>query len=271
MADVDTDPGRIDQVSGFYGPGAWASWVVVIIWSWLAIMNGEMTLSHDSVAHLLYTNWAAVDLLRQLKGDATSLNALTAALIATYWGLVNHLAQYAQIVGMVPKSVRKTSPILLATVFTMALSSIALSACTIHLFIHEGMLGQFQTGKDDDVVLMNRFTDAIIHAAMIGSLQVALVGLLAYAVDDGSTTTQRSVAAYTSFLLGIAVPFAFVLGYTSVIFTILPLDVLGPHCLVWKPCTGLSLSDWNQVFAPVCALIVRETGVSWSSPEWQLY
>lgn len=50
--------GSVDQVSGFYGPGAWASWVIVILWSWLAIINGEMTLTYDAMAHLIYTSWA---------------------------------------------------------------------------------------------------------------------------------------------------------------------------------------------------------------------
>jgi hypothetical protein len=89
---------------------------------------------------------------------------------------------------------------------------------------------------------------------------------LAWAGVEGWIKSLRSAAAYASFLLSIGIPFSLVLGYMSVILTILPLHVLGPDCSVWRPCTGLSLSDWDQAFTLVCALVitVREVGMKLS-------
>lgn len=260
----------IDEVNGFYGPGAWYSWVITIIWSWFKIMNGEKLLTYDIMAHLLYTSWAAIDLLRQLKGEATSFGALTASIIATYWGLVNDLAQYTHIVGTTSDGARQSSTILLATGATTALSAIVLLTCTIHLFVYEEIFGRFDVEKDHDLGMMDQFADAMTNAAIIGF--IAFVVPLVWAGVDGWINGLGSAAAYAGFFLGISIPYSLFVGYGSVIFTIIPLHVLGPDCSVWKPCTGLSLSDWDQAFALVCALVFvgREVGMNLSGSAGQL-
>jgi len=53
------------QVSGFYGPGAWAAWVITMFASWIPLFQDDnYTHNLHFIGYAMYTNWAAIDLIR---------------------------------------------------------------------------------------------------------------------------------------------------------------------------------------------------------------
>ena len=53
------------QVSGFYGPGAWAAWVITMFASWIPLLQDDnYTHNLHFMGYAMYTNWAAIDLIR---------------------------------------------------------------------------------------------------------------------------------------------------------------------------------------------------------------
>jgi len=61
------DPLGISQVSGFYGPGAWAAWFLTIVASWVRIFRkSEEKVDPNTALFLLGANWAAVDIFRSI-------------------------------------------------------------------------------------------------------------------------------------------------------------------------------------------------------------
>jgi len=54
------------QISGFYGPGTWAAWVITLVTSWIPILRNDHKHNLHYVTYALYTNWASVDLIRQM-------------------------------------------------------------------------------------------------------------------------------------------------------------------------------------------------------------
>jgi len=54
------------QISGFYGPGPWAAWIITLAISWINTVQNNYTHNMHFIGYALYTNFAAVDLIRQL-------------------------------------------------------------------------------------------------------------------------------------------------------------------------------------------------------------
>ena len=52
------------QVSGFYGPGAWAAWIITMFASWIPLLQADYTHNLHFIGYAMYTNWAAIDLIR---------------------------------------------------------------------------------------------------------------------------------------------------------------------------------------------------------------
>jgi hypothetical protein len=73
---VDAAQSASSQMSGFYGPGTWAAWILALASSVITVRK-----HHDDHAALslippiLYVNWAAVDLLKHLDSEDLSLVA----------------------------------------------------------------------------------------------------------------------------------------------------------------------------------------------------
>ncbi|KAI1565240.1 hypothetical protein PtrEW13061_011938 [Pyrenophora tritici-repentis] len=59
-------PTQRDFVSGFYGPGPWAAWTISIVTTWIALFRDDYSNNMHLMGWLLYTNWAAIDMARQL-------------------------------------------------------------------------------------------------------------------------------------------------------------------------------------------------------------
>lgn len=52
-------------ISSFYGPGSWAAWVIVMVTSWIPLLQDDHSHNMHFISYALYTNWAAIDALRQ--------------------------------------------------------------------------------------------------------------------------------------------------------------------------------------------------------------
>jgi hypothetical protein len=101
-----TDIVGMARVNSFYGPGTSAAWLITIMASWMHMQDESNTHLVHPIAHMLYTNWAAIDLvyqLRHLKFPGTNadeaqegqsnLAAIAAALTVTYWGVCHTSSQ----------------------------------------------------------------------------------------------------------------------------------------------------------------------------------
>ena len=66
---MEQAPPDFSQISGFYGPGAWAAWVITMVASWVPVMQGDHTHNLHFIGYALYTNWAAIDFIRQVNRD----------------------------------------------------------------------------------------------------------------------------------------------------------------------------------------------------------
>ncbi|KAG9204735.1 hypothetical protein G6514_000519 [Epicoccum nigrum] len=103
----DSDPANVAAVSGFYGPGAWAAWICSLTSAWYTLLlQPKVGVSSDLVVSLLYTNWAAVEFLKQL-GQGTqdiSQASLGAAATVTLWGWCHNILQINVCLLFVPHS-----------------------------------------------------------------------------------------------------------------------------------------------------------------------
>jgi hypothetical protein len=98
----------IGDVSGFYGPGAWSGWFILIVASWCRVLRAsEDKFDPNTSIFLFTTNWAAVDLFRTMNSiekiskDSPSHNkesdklraTLAATFNVTFWGTFHAVLQ----------------------------------------------------------------------------------------------------------------------------------------------------------------------------------
>lgn len=69
IAKMEQAPSGFSQISSFYGPGAWAAWVITMVASWIPIIHGDYAHNLHFVGYALYTNWAAIDFIYQINRD----------------------------------------------------------------------------------------------------------------------------------------------------------------------------------------------------------
>ncbi|RFU25614.1 hypothetical protein B7463_g10728, partial [Scytalidium lignicola] len=96
----------IANVSGFYGPGAWASWFLTIVGAWVQVLRrSEEKVDVNTALFLLGTNWAAVDIfrsihaMRNIQPDQPDyktefikcMGSYGAAITVVFWGTVHAL------------------------------------------------------------------------------------------------------------------------------------------------------------------------------------
>ena len=110
--DITSEPPHvlgIGNVSGFYGPGSWAGWLLSIVASWWRLIRAsEERFDPNTWLFLLGTNWAAVGLFRGVRmaqsipsdsltyaADLGSLKgSIGAAFNVTFWGIFHGSMQY---------------------------------------------------------------------------------------------------------------------------------------------------------------------------------
>lgn len=62
-----TSASSFSTVSSFYGPGSFTAWILLLLASWISTLQGKRSHNIHHISYLLYTNWAAIDLFRNLR------------------------------------------------------------------------------------------------------------------------------------------------------------------------------------------------------------
>jgi hypothetical protein len=256
----------ISSVSGFYGTGAWAASILALMSSWYAIIWCTAPKGNrDTLPHLLYTNWAAVDLFRQMGNDEVMFAPLAAAVTITFWGLLHADLQLLLVFirictpGYSPCS-KSTLPFLL---FGIAVPSIVL------LLFVSGIQGE-NSDPAYVLVVLPKFTDhKIISAVWVWTFPlVALTTFLSFLFV--SLEGEIADVFFEDYPLNVALstvtwglPFLFfmhspssLLGFSIILFG--PQSLWGSKsgCTVFKPCAPQSIGEWDQAFTVICALAI---------------
>ena len=99
------------QISGFYGPGAWAAWVITLIASWIPLLQGDYTHNLHFIGYAIYTNWAAIDLIHHVSqvppqdqqnwsdADKARLDNIAASLAVLQIGICQMITQMCFFTG----------------------------------------------------------------------------------------------------------------------------------------------------------------------------
>jgi hypothetical protein len=93
------------KVSGFYGPGTWSGWFLTVCASWVRLFRGKQKFDLNTWLYILGMNWAAIDLLRNLRelGNLRQAGAedwmrdcatIGAAYTVVFWGLSHAICQF---------------------------------------------------------------------------------------------------------------------------------------------------------------------------------
>jgi hypothetical protein len=105
-----SDPLGMNQVSGFYGPGAWSAWILTIIGAWWTLFRARSKrFDLNTWLFLFVLNWVAIDIFRGLHsmGQVSTtdrnharkfdkhLGSYGAALNMLFWGCFHGLLQLA--------------------------------------------------------------------------------------------------------------------------------------------------------------------------------
>jgi hypothetical protein len=247
---MDDDPFHISQVSGFYGPGTWASWIIALASSSISIMSGDQSIGYDVFGHLLYTHWAAIDVFRQLNRDKLSFGPLVAAIVITYWGNLHNILQFFA---------HSTDGGFGTAMFLGSfLPSIALFTFMIYGYrnpdsLRADLFANTPLTEEDSSALF-----ATVHGLMIFTF--VLAGIFAVVCLIGQyDEAQRGENTVFAVLLITPLLGVFVLdivGYFLVFVTAQFTRRGIPDCHFLKPCTSQSIAEWDQAFALMCALVI---------------
>jgi hypothetical protein len=214
------DPLGIAQVSGFYGPGAWAAWFLTIIAAWCRILRGsEEKFDLNTWLFLLGMNWAAVDIFRGIHSlrmiqtnhaeygveFSKNMGSFGAAFTVVFWGTAHALLQTLVTLKSLNCSVHR----LLALIIGLILPLIALSASAC-LFVPK-LIGL--AGHDMDLLpalywsgMANTTHDLIFAGgALSGFIIIVPIALYIFAAMRQSTiictTIDMRIYALTSIVL----------------------------------------------------------------------
>ncbi|OAK96144.1 hypothetical protein IQ06DRAFT_296936 [Phaeosphaeriaceae sp. SRC1lsM3a] len=256
-ADILHDPYGFDQVSGFYGPGTWAGWVIAVTSTWLAILKGTHKLNYDLIGHLLYTNWAAIDLIRQLRSDDPLIGPTAAAIVVSYWGMVHGFFQHFVLgIDDLHYHVRDDGDTDVAwVVYAVAriVPVLALSGAVFHLMDEKALIWAHAPEAMDTAAMIANFKNAFAWA-------FAVAGILFFFMYIKACFGHNLVVA--AVVVGCTVlPVFCMLAYCIVFWGFL-FGAKEPDCWFFKPCTAQSIAEGEQTFALLCALVyfVREIG-----------
>jgi hypothetical protein len=85
---ISADQPPTSQISGFYGPGTWAAWVLALTSSLFALRKQpDNHAALNLIPSILYINWAANDLLKQPHTEESSLELVASASGISLWGV----------------------------------------------------------------------------------------------------------------------------------------------------------------------------------------
>jgi hypothetical protein len=239
MGDPATD---ILQVSGFYGPGTWAAWLITLLASWIPILRNDYTSNLHYISYALYTNWAAIDLMRQT-----------------------------------PKYVFRfkdalENPILISQQEPMAASFAVAGLGAAHAYLQYLVCFRHY---DREKRLGNRDTKAVIWRIRVILLGIALPAIVAFVALFGSLlnfemdselSMNFQLFMYCSTVASVVYGETlfwkyFVAGIMSVLYLSRILSVaFFPEVQSWRcyviPCAPQLIGEWDQAFALFLALFV---------------
>jgi hypothetical protein len=240
----------ISQVSGFYGPGAWAGGLIAILTTWYTtLFHVEKLVTPSSLAPILTINWAAVDLIAQMQAKELAVYSATAAYTTTSWGLLHMVLQH-EVVGFLNKSPAVRIPqALLAcgcVVPVVALVRCAYRPLTLQdfpqiawpLYLVHGLALLallYMLGLYVNLSIVNRSPDERGGARNVTTYLAR---------------SARMVAPVFAILSSMLTPFMWFQGLNA-----------QPSCFI-KPCAPHSIKDWDQAFALLSGLtlFVYEAG-----------
>ncbi|KAH7067990.1 hypothetical protein BKA63DRAFT_570106 [Paraphoma chrysanthemicola] len=225
-----SDPSGIDNVSGFYGPGAWAAWLLTLLTSWIVLLVESHTHNWYFITYLLYINWAAIDMLGQMRRfqDAQSpteqlqmFGPLSACLAVVSWGVLHATSQIAYTVfrpstafrirGRTPMwssyNVRTALLLSMGTILPFLAGCIAF--ITLHNFYSSDLAAstittQELTGRQHQIPALywhsipitalpgQTITDAVLLTEVFGTSVIAATGLM-FGWIDFSTSKSSNV------------------------------------------------------------------------------
>jgi hypothetical protein len=261
-----TDVLGIAFVSGFYGTGAWAAWILALTSSWYTIVwQPALKSNHDTLIHLLYTNWAAIDLFRQMKYENVLFGPLAAAATTTFWGLLHAALQLLLVhvriykVDYSPRSKNILCLLLLGTVVPSIVSTA----------FFWGIADEGQAPAYKLIVLPGS-----THWTIGFFLSLCLVfcfGLgvvLVLIIANGTYFFQELRPGNSILGHGILMLLGVILWWS---FTSTPSNLLSfgvvlfrPHSpwrsiggsSIFKPCAPQGLEEWDQAFTLICGLVI---------------
>jgi hypothetical protein len=253
---MEQAPPDFSQISGFYGPGAWAAWIITMVASWIPVIQGDYTHNLHFIGYALYTNWAAIDFIRQVNRDPGDNSDCSAAKQAR---LENTIASIAvmnvgtcQAVGQMLVYIyiveyKSTRNQRLSAVRRMYLSVGSILPLCMICF---GSLSYYELEIGVSICLV------------FGILIVACVAASVAAHALGGHSSPRSIPPHITFHIYLVIMLVVVILSTLPNYTrwrgthevYLECMLPGARCY-FVPCAPQSIGEWDQAFTLLVALV----------------
>jgi hypothetical protein len=271
------EPSDFQQISGFYGPGAWSAIVLAGSSSWYSIRYRPETGSIlTTISPILYINWAAIDLLRHPPKIDPPSGPTVAAFAVTYWGLMYLNLQHQHVsVRVSPNSSNHHGALQRTQLLFQVARVLPILALMLYVYcVDVGLAALVANGTES--LGTTKITDALKKTRLSDCLAIVftVVGLFATLCSIGMALLfgnrhplLRVIASGisgTGTMLLLGWPF-----YSLFRWNLSMPDVRLP-CFV-QPCAPQSWTDWDQAFALLCGIgvLVYEVGPDvWRLGRW---
>jgi hypothetical protein len=284
------DPISFAHVSGFYGPGSWAAWLLTICASWIRLFREPRVFDVNMWLYLLGVNWAAIELfkntretmaLREAGADNWMRNCATigAAMNVVVWGRWHAILQLATLVPAaltfdLDGEIQRSLTLLIGLVFpavSMAVVSSAIGSFSSSMSeqeIRDTIPALYWSGMVRGSESLDVRDSSLWYSSTLGPLWLIF-------------TLQVVLVAVCSYLPSESLSFDFA-GEWSVL--ILPCTLYGFAILTALVVTGQNWSWWAAIsvlpalvltslmIIPVCAMVIVLTQVVFSAEYfWRAY
>lgn len=244
-----TDPSYTSstQISGFYGPGAWAAWVITLVASWVSLFQVHSTHNLHFIGYSLYTNWAAIDLVRQISQaawdgdhlniDQARLENIIASLAILFMGICHAVAQTALVWHLHSYTLGSDfSPSLRRRLLVLIL----------------GLLIPLSATWWYEMLPLVRIKAWLMGSSLLGHL------FLACSVCDliGVKGAKDYFAVFISIWALLFLPMVCTLDTLRIEeLAIIFIDNIQPRRCSIVPCAPQSIGEWDQAFSLLVALV----------------
>jgi hypothetical protein len=242
----DVDQSSLSQISGFYGPGQWAAGVLALASSLFALRRDPDNAMLNFIPPILFINWAAVDLLKQLNAESFSYELIASASGVTLWGIwyltcVQMLLNLYDDDGVLES---KRRPMRFMAVLGFIVPFIALDAIVLHA-----------SGKGSSWIDLPLF---ILNMGFCGRTHVAAACDVAFS-RKRRISPKIPTSSYILRSVGIISvckkAFDFVESILEHAASLQDGAGDRPKCMV-KPCAPQNITESDQGFALCCGLVL---------------